>query len=86
MIIRSQCSAEWLASNGDPVRIDAHVAVSGTTKGKGKKKPDEEDGAVEGIVYKVRANLLVPPNSLNLTGLSREGHRSDRRGQGGGSA
>lgn len=36
--------------NGDPVRIEAHVT---SQKGKGKKKAEEEDGAVEGIVYRV---------------------------------
>jgi len=41
-------------SNGDPVRIEAHVAPSGTKAKVKKKVGDGEDGAaVEGVVYKV---------------------------------
>jgi hypothetical protein len=38
-------------SNGDPVRIEAHVG--GGTKGKGKKKVEDDESAVEGIIYRV---------------------------------
>ncbi|OCF38686.1 DNA helicase [Kwoniella heveanensis CBS 569] len=47
--------------NGDPVRIEAHVASNATlngTKAKGKKKDDDE-GAVEGVVYRVGQEKVI---------------------------
>ena len=39
--------------SGDPVRIEPNVVDNGSAKGKGKKKADEDDNAVEGVVYRV---------------------------------
>ncbi|WVF71157.1 hypothetical protein IAT40_005955 [Kwoniella sp. CBS 6097] len=38
--------------NGDPVRIEAHATSNGGANAKGKKK-EEDEGAVEGVVYRV---------------------------------
>ncbi|WWD17029.1 hypothetical protein CI109_101466 [Kwoniella shandongensis] len=45
--------------NGDPVQIEAHVSGNGTTKSKGKKKENEAEGAVEGVVYRVGQEKVV---------------------------
>ncbi|WVR06790.1 hypothetical protein IAU60_003825 [Kwoniella sp. DSM 27419] len=46
--------------NGDPVRIEAHVSSNGAgVKGKGKKKEGDDDGAVEGVVYKISQEKVV---------------------------
>ncbi|WVQ99708.1 hypothetical protein IAU59_006849 [Kwoniella sp. CBS 9459] len=47
--------------NGDPVRIEAHVAANASTNGskaKGKKK-EEDEGAVEGVVYRVGQEKVI---------------------------
>lgn len=59
-----------MGSNGDPVRIEANVVP---TKGKGKKKADEDDGAVEGVVYRVSLD------SLYIVDSRADGHRYSRR-------
>ena len=35
------------------MRIEPNVVDNGSAKGKGKKKADEDDNAVEGVVYRV---------------------------------
>lgn len=48
------------------MRIEAHVGPSGT-KGKGKKKAeDEEDDAVEGIIYRVSTTQTLTDLSADL--------------------
>lgn len=42
-----------LGRNGDPVRIEPNVLA--TVKGKGKKKADDDETAIEGVVYRVCA-------------------------------
>ncbi|ODN72845.1 hypothetical protein L202_08275 [Cryptococcus amylolentus CBS 6039] len=44
--------------SGDPVRIEAHVSSS-TSKSKGKKKDSDDEGAVEGVVYRVGPEKVV---------------------------
>ena len=42
------------ASNGDPVRIEAHIATAGiNSKVKKKSTEDDDAEATEGLVYKV---------------------------------
>ncbi|EAL19401.1 hypothetical protein CNBH0940 [Cryptococcus deneoformans B-3501A] len=43
---------------GDPVRIEAHVATT-SGKIKGKKRESEDEGAVEGVVYRVGPEKVV---------------------------
>lgn len=38
--------------SGDPVRIEPNVVDNAGAKGKGKKKADEDENAVEGVVYR----------------------------------
>ncbi|KAK8864662.1 hypothetical protein IAR55_001912 [Kwoniella newhampshirensis] len=46
--------------NGDTVRIEAHVQSDDTaTKNKGKKKDSEDQGAVEGVVYRVGQEKII---------------------------
>ncbi|WVQ77797.1 hypothetical protein IAR50_007487 [Cryptococcus sp. DSM 104548] len=42
--------------SGDPVRIEAHIAA---TKAKGKKKENDDEGAVEGVIYRVGPQKVV---------------------------
>jgi DNA polymerase alpha-associated DNA helicase A len=42
--------------NGDPVRIEEHVA---TTKTKSKKAKEDSDNAVEGVVYRVGPEKVI---------------------------
>jgi hypothetical protein len=53
-------SINYIGRNGDPVRIEAHVSGTSTGKGKGKKKAEDEEGVVEGIIYRVSHCIRMP--------------------------
>jgi hypothetical protein len=57
--------ATLIIRSGDPVRIESNAVAN--VKGKGKKKAEDDENAIEGVVYRVR---LDKNHGMGLTARS----------------